>query len=87
MIDNLKKIFSFLNGAYNIQNIVSVLEGAFPLKAIYIYDSTTESLKKKKKSWMFIKSKELNNIFNLLNNHLLLIIVYKIPKRNLVMLL
>ncbi len=64
MIDNLKKIFSFLNGAYNIQNIVSVLEGAFPLKAIYIYDSTTESLRDFSKSWMFIKSKELNNIFS-----------------------
>lgn len=64
MIDNLRQIFSFLDNAYNAQSIVSVLEEVFPLNAIYIYDSTTASLRDFSKSWMFIKSKELNEIFN-----------------------
>lgn len=64
MIDNLRQIFSFLDNACNAQSIVSVLEEVFPLNAIYIYDSTTDSLRDFSKSWMFIKSKELNNIFN-----------------------
>lgn len=64
MINNLKQIFSFLDNAYNAQSIVSVLEEVFPLNAIYIYDSTTDSLRDFSKSWMFIKSKELNEIFN-----------------------
>ena len=68
MIDNLRQIFSFLNDAYNAQDIVSVLEEVFPLEAIYIYDSTTDSLRDFSKSWMFIKSEELNEIFENLNN-------------------
>ena len=63
MIDNLRQIFKFLDGASNIQSIVNVLQEVFPLNAIYIYDSTTDSLRDFSKSWMFIKSKELNNIF------------------------
>jgi len=63
MIDNLKQIYKFLDNAYNAQGIVSVLEEVFPLNAIYIYDSTTESLRDFSKSWMFIKSKELAEIF------------------------
>ena len=63
MIDNLKQIFSFLDNVYNAQSIVNVLEEVFPLEAIYIYDSTTESLRDFSKSWMFIKSKELTDIF------------------------
>lgn len=63
MINNLKQIFSFLDNAYNAQGIVSVLEEVFPLNAIYIYDSTTDSLRDFSKSWMFIKSKELTEIF------------------------
>lgn len=63
MINNLKQIFSFLDNAYNAQSIVSVLEEVFPLNAIYIYDSTTDSLRDFSKSWMFIKSKELTEIF------------------------
>ena len=63
MIDNLKQIFKFLDNAYNAQSIVNVIEEVFPLKAIYIYDTTTASLRDFSKSWMFIKSKELNNIY------------------------
>lgn len=69
MIDNLKQIFSFLNNAYNAQGIVSVLEEVFPLNAIYIYDQTTASLRDFSKSWMFIKSKELTEIFENLLEH------------------
>lgn len=68
MIDNLKQIFSFLDNAYNAQGIVSVLEEVFPLNAIYIYDSTTDSLRDFSKSWMFIKSKELAEIFENFEN-------------------
>lgn len=68
MIGNLKQIFSFLDNAYNAQSIVSVLEEVFPLNAIYIYDSTTDSLRDFSKSWMFIKSKELAEIFENLEN-------------------
>lgn len=68
MIDNLKQIFSFLNDAYNAQSIVSVLEEVFPLNAIYIYDQTTASLRDFSKSWMFIKSKELTEIFESFEN-------------------
>ncbi len=68
MIDNLKQIFSFLNNAYNAQGIVSVLEEVFPLNAIYIYDQTTASLRDFSKSWMFIKSKELTEIFENFDN-------------------
>ncbi len=63
MIDNLRQIFSFLNDSCNAQSITAVLEEVFPLNAIYIYDSTTDSLRDFSKSWMFIKSKELNSIF------------------------
>ena len=68
MIDNLRQIFKFLDEASNIQGIVNVLEEVFPLNAIYIYDSTTDSLRDFSKSWMFIKSKELNNIFKSLGS-------------------
>ncbi len=68
MIDNLKQIFKFLDKAYNVQGIVSVLEEVFPLNAIYIYDSTTDSLRDFSKSWMFIKSKELAEIFDSFGN-------------------
>lgn len=68
MIDNLKQIFKFLDNAYNVQGIVSVLEEVFPLNAIYIYDSTTDSLRDFSKSWMFIKSKELAEIFDSFGN-------------------
>lgn len=63
MIDNLKQIFSFLDECNNAKDIVKVLEEVFPLKAIYIYDTTTDTLRDFSKSWMYIKSKELNNIF------------------------
>lgn len=63
MIDNLKQIFSLLDNSQNAYDIVNVLEEVFPLNAIYIYDSTTDSLRDFSKSWMFIKSKELNDIF------------------------
>ena len=63
MIDNLKQIFKFLNKAANAGDIVNVLEEIFPLNAIYIYDTTTDSLRDFSKSWMFIKSKDLNAIF------------------------
>ena len=63
MINNLKQIFTFLNNSYNAESIVTVLEEVFPLNAIYIYDSTTDSLRDFSKSWMFIKSKELNKIY------------------------
>lgn len=68
MIDNLKQIFSFLDSSSNANDIKAVLEEVFPLKSIYIYDSTTESLRDFSKSWMFIKSKELDEIFQKLNN-------------------
>ena len=58
MIDNLKQIFKFLNKAANAGDIVNVLEEIFPLNAIYIYDTTTDSLRDFSKSWMFIKSKD-----------------------------
>lgn len=67
MIDNLKQIFSFLDNSSNATDITAVLEEVFPLSAIYIYDSTTESLRDFSKSWMFIKSKELNEIFGRLS--------------------
>lgn len=67
MIDNLRQIFKFLDNAYNADTIVSVIGEVFPLEAIYIYDSTTDSLRDFSKSWMFIKSKELNNVFEKLN--------------------
>ncbi len=63
MIENLKQIFKFLDNATNASSIVNVLEEVFPLEAIYIYDSTTDSLRDFSKSWMFIKSKELTKIF------------------------
>lgn len=68
MIDNLKQIYSFLENCNNAQSIVEVLEEVFPLNAIYIYDSTTDSLRDFSKSWMFIKSKELNEVYNKLEN-------------------
>lgn len=68
MIHNLRQIFSFLDSAYNTQGIVSVLEEVFPLNAIYIYDQTTASLRDFSKSWMFIKSKELIEIFENFEN-------------------
>ncbi len=68
MIDNLRQIFSFLDNACNTQDIVSVLEEVFPLNAIYIYDATTDSLRDFSKSWMFIKSKELTEIFENFDN-------------------
>ena len=69
MIENLRQIFSFLDKSFDSQSIMSVLEEVFPLNAIYIYDSTTESLRDFSKSWMFIKSKELNNVFKQLENN------------------
>lgn len=69
MIDNLKQIFSFLDGCNNARDIVKVLEEVFPLDAIYIYDPTTASLRDFSKSWMYIKSKELSNIFEKLNKN------------------
>lgn len=64
MIENLKQIYTFLDSACNVQSIVGVLEEVFPLEAIYIYDYTTDSLRNFSKSWMFIKSRELNEIFS-----------------------
>ena len=55
MIDNLKQIFSFLDNSHNANDIMAVLEEVFPLEAIYIYDSTTDSLRNFSRSWMFIK--------------------------------
>ena len=66
MIDNLRQIYKFLDNACNAQGIVSVLEEVFPLNAIYIYDSTTDSLRDFSKSWMFMKSKEINEIFEII---------------------
>ena len=63
MIDNLKQIYKFLDDSCNADDITAVLKEVFPLNAIYIYDSTTDSLRDFSKSWMFIKSKELNNVF------------------------
>lgn len=63
MIDNLKQIFSFLDDACTAKSIVSVLEEVFPLNAIYIYDYTTDSLRDFSKSWMYIKSKDLNEVY------------------------
>ena len=63
MIDNLKQIFSFLNNSSNIDEVRAVLDEVFPIDAIYIYDSTTESLRDFSKSWMYIKSKELETVF------------------------
>ena len=63
MIDNLKQIFSFLDNSHNANDIMAVLEEVFPLEAIYIYDSTTDSLRNFSRSWMFIKSKELDIVF------------------------
>lgn len=68
MIDNLKQIYTFLNDAVNAGDIVNILEEVFPLEAIYIYDVTTDSLRDFSKSWMFIKSPELSDIFEKLNN-------------------
>ena len=68
MIDNLKQIFSFLDGCSNAVDIRAVLEEVFPLKAIYIYDFTTESLRDFSKSWMYIKSKELDDAFEKLQS-------------------
>lgn len=68
MIDNLKQIFSFLDKSNCANDIVSTLEEVFPLNAIYIYDSTTESLRDFSKNWVFIKSKELDNIFEKLKS-------------------
>lgn len=63
MIDNLKQIFSFLDKSNCANDIKTVLEEVFPLNAIYIYDSTTESLRDFSKNWVFIKSKELDKVF------------------------
>lgn len=63
MIDNLKQIYSFLNSSSTVDEITSTISEVFPLKAIYIYDSNTDSLRNFSKSWMYIKSQELNNIF------------------------
>lgn len=68
MIDNLKQIFSFLDSSCNAADIISVLEEVFPLKSIYIYDATTDSLREFSKSWMFIKSDELDDIFEKLKS-------------------
>ena len=43
MIDNLKQIFSFLDECNNAKDIVKVLEEVFPLKAVYISDTTTDT--------------------------------------------
>ena len=68
MIENLKQIYKFLDNAHNVLGIVEVLEEVFPLNAIYIYDSTTDSLRDFSKSWMFIKSSELTEIFESFGN-------------------
>lgn len=69
MINNLKQIFSFLNNCSNVSDIRAVLGEVFPLIAIYIYDSTTDSLRDFSKSWLYIKSKELDNIFEKLKEN------------------
>jgi len=63
MIENLKQINLFLNNCAGVDEIKSVLCEVFPLKSIYIYDATTDSLRDFSKSWMFIKSDELENVF------------------------
>ena len=68
MIDNLKQIFSFLEKNSTVSEIKSTLEEVFPLNAIYIYDSTTESLRDFSKSWMYIKSQELDDAFEKLKS-------------------
>ena len=64
MIDNLKQIFKFLNDSSDVNEIRAVLDEVFPINAIYIYDTTTNSLRDFSKSWMYIKSKELEEIYN-----------------------
>ena len=68
MIDNLRQIFKFLNDSSNVDDIRAVLDEVFPLEAIYIYDTTTNSLRDFSKSWMYIKSKELEDAFEKLKN-------------------
>ena len=68
MIDNLKQIFSFLDNSSDANDIRAVLEEVFPLEAIYVYDSTTESLRDFSKSWMYMKSKELDEVFEKLSS-------------------
>ncbi len=68
MIDNLKQIFSFLDNSSNANDIRAVLEEVFPISAIYIYDSTTESLRDFSKNWLFIKSKEIDDVFEKLKS-------------------
>lgn len=69
MIDNLKQIYSFLDNSSNVNDIRAVLDEVFPMEAIYIYDSTTESLRDFSKSWMYIKSKELEDVFEKLKEN------------------
>jgi len=68
MINNLKQIFTFLDKSSDAAAIAGVLSEVFPLNAIYIYDSTTDSLRDFSKSWMFIKSGELNTVYKELEN-------------------
>lgn len=63
MIDNLRQIFSFLEKSSTVSDVKSTLEEVFPLNAIYIYDYTTDSLRDFSKSWMYIKSQELDDAF------------------------
>lgn len=63
MIENLQQIYSFLDKSSSANDIKAVLGEVFPLEAIYIYDSTTDSLRDFSKSWMYIKSKELDDVF------------------------
>ena len=60
MIDNLRQIFKFLNDSSNVDDIRAVLDEVFPLEAIYIYDTTTNSLRDFSKSWkMLLKNSKI----------------------------
>lgn len=74
-LKEIEQLSKKLNDAYNPSGITVVLEEFLPAVSIYIYDSTSESLREFTKSWISIdeiyskdKAKKIYSIFEKLQN-------------------
>ena len=74
-LKEIEQLSKKLNDAYNPSGITVVLEEFLPSVSIYIYDSTSESLREFTKSWISIdeiyskdKAKKIYSIFEKLQN-------------------
>ena len=78
-LKEIEQLSKKLNDAYNPSGITVVLEEFLPSVSIYIYDSTSESLREFTKSWISIdeiyskdKAKKIYSIFEKLQNEKLI---------------